>query len=92
MLADPRFGDGNIMELAAEVQNIEAFHDKMKAKGITMTAGDGVALPAGAKAVTSPSGDRYCYFPLDRSEGMRIMVFERGKNGAIARRDRAALK
>jgi len=57
-----------------------------------MTAGDGVALPDGAKSVTSPSGDRYAYFPLDRSEGMRIMVFERAKNGAIARRDKAALK
>jgi len=92
VLANPRFGDGNIMELAAEVPNIDAFHDRMQAKGITMTAGDGVALPDGAKSVTSPSGDRYAYFPLDRSEGMRIMVFERAKNGAIARRDKAALK
>jgi catechol 2,3-dioxygenase-like lactoylglutathione lyase family enzyme len=92
VLADARFGDGNIMEMAAEVPSIDAFYDKMKAKGITMTAGDGVALPPGAKAVTSPSGDRYNYFPLDRSEGMRIMVFERAKDGAIARRDKAALK
>jgi hypothetical protein len=92
VLADPRFGDGNIMELAAEVPSIDAFHDAMKAKGITMTAGDGMALPAGAKAVTSPSGDRYAYFPLDKSEGMRIMVFERAKTGAIAQRDKAALK
>lgn len=92
VLADPRFGDGNIMELAAEVSSIDAFHDAMQAKGITMTAGDGKALPAGAKAMTSPSGDRYAYFPLDKSEGMRIMVFERAKNGAIAKRDKAALK
>ena len=92
VLADSRFGDGNIMELAAEVPSIEAFYDAMKAKGITLTAGDGVALASGAKAVTSPSGDRYAYFPLDRSEGMRILVFERAKDGAIARRDKAALK
>jgi hypothetical protein len=92
VLADPRFGDGNIMELAAEVPSIDAFHDAMQAKGITMTAGDGTVLPAGAKAVVSPSGDRYAYFPLDKSEGMRIMVFERAKNGAIAQRDKAALK
>ena len=91
ILQDARFGDGNIMELAAEVPDIEAFHDAMKAKGITMTAGDGVPLPAGAKAVTTPTGDRYNYFPLDRSEGMRIMIFERSKsgNGALAQRDKA---
>jgi catechol 2,3-dioxygenase-like lactoylglutathione lyase family enzyme len=92
VLADPRFGEGNIMELAAEVASIDAFYDAMQAKGITMTAGDGIALPAGAKSVTSPSGDRYCYFPLDRSEGMRILVFERGQHGAISQRDRAALR
>jgi catechol 2,3-dioxygenase-like lactoylglutathione lyase family enzyme len=91
ILQDARFGDGNIMELAAEVPDIEAFHDAMKAKGITMTAGDGVPLPAGAKAVTTPTGDRYSYFPLDKSEGMRIMVFQRagGADSALAQRDKA---
>lgn len=91
ILGDPRFGDGNIMELAAEVADIDAFHDAMKVKGITMTAGDGVPLAAGAKAVTTPTGDRYNYFPLERSQGMRIMIFERAKNGtgAIAQRDKA---
>ena len=79
------------MELAAEVPDIEAFHDAMKAKGITMTAGDGVSLPAGAKAVTTPTGDRYSYFPLEKSEGMRIMVFQRaaGPDSALAQRDKA---
>jgi hypothetical protein len=48
-----------------------------------------VALPAGAKAVTGPSGDRFAYFPLDRSEGMRIMVFQRARSGSVfAARDR----
>jgi catechol 2,3-dioxygenase-like lactoylglutathione lyase family enzyme len=92
ILADPRFGEGNIMELAAEVSSIDAFYDQMKAKGITMTAGDGVALPPGAKSVKSPAGDRYSYFPLDRSEGMRILVFERARDGVLARRDAAALE
>ena len=67
----------------------DAFHDAMKAKRITMTAGDGTPLPAGAKAVTTPTGDRYCYFPLERSEGLRIMVFQRAGKGAIAHRDGA---
>ena len=89
VLADPRFGEGNIMELAAEVQNIDEFYDAMKAKGIVMTAGDGVPLPAGSKAVSTPTGDRYAYFPLDRSEGLRLMVFERARNGAMTQRDGA---
>jgi catechol 2,3-dioxygenase-like lactoylglutathione lyase family enzyme len=74
-----KFGDGNIMELAAEVQDIEAFCRRMNAKGITMTAGDDQPLPQGQTAVTvEGTGDRFAYFPLDRSEGMRIMVFQRG--------------
>ena len=90
VIADTRFGDGNIMELAAEVPDIEAFYDAMQAKGITMTAGDGMALPAGSKAVTAASGDRFAYFPLDRSEGMRILVFQRAADGkgVFAARDR----
>ena len=94
VLQDPRFGDGNIMELAAEVADVDAFYDAMRAKGITMTAGDGVPLPAGAKAVTTPTGDRYSYFPLDKSEGMRILVFERAKagKGALSLRDAATPK
>jgi hypothetical protein len=79
------------MEIAAEVPDIDAFHDAMKAKGIVMTAGDNTPLPAGAKAVTTPTGDRYSYFPLDRSEGMRIMVFQRAKGAgsALTQRDKA---
>ena len=94
VLQDARFGDGNIMELAAEVPDIVAFYDAMQAKGITMTAGDGVPLSTGAKAVTTPTGDRYHYFPLDKSEGMRIMIFERAKSGkgALAQRDNGTLK
>jgi hypothetical protein len=41
--------------------------------------------------VTTPTGDRYSYFPLDKSEGMRIMVFQRadGAGSALAQRDKA---
>jgi catechol 2,3-dioxygenase-like lactoylglutathione lyase family enzyme len=94
VLKDPRFGDGNIMELAAEVADIDAFYDAMKAKGIVMTAGDNTPLPAGAKSRTTPTGDRYAYFPLDRSQGMRIMVFQRAKGtqSALTRRDKAKLR
>lgn len=79
LLSDIKFGDGAIMELAAEVNDIDAFYDTMKSKGIIMTAGDSSPLPEGQKSVVvSSSGDRYSYFPLDKSEGMRILVFQRG--------------
>ena len=74
-----KFGDGALIELDAEVKDIEAFYDQLKAKGITMTAGDSTPLPAGTKALTvKATGDRYAYIPLDRSEGMRILIFQRG--------------
>jgi len=84
-------GDGAIVELDAEVPNINAFYDQMKQKGINMTAGDGTPLPAGKKSVLTPSGDRFCYFPRDKSAGMRIMIFQRGSASSIfSRRDEAA--
>ena len=58
-----------------------------------MTGGDNTPLPAGEKAMTnSQSGDRYAYFPLDRSMGMRIMVFQRGdgQQSVFNQRDAAA--
>jgi catechol 2,3-dioxygenase-like lactoylglutathione lyase family enzyme len=90
LLGDERLGDGAILELAAEVADIAAFSDRMQAGGITMTAGDGTPLPDGQKSVLVEStGDRFAYFPRDRSEGLRILVFERGPAGtsAFTRRD-----
>ncbi len=93
ILKDSRFGDGNIMEIAAEVHDLDTFVAAMKKKGINMTAGDHAALPAGATGVTTPTGDHYAYFPLDISRGMRIIVFQRAKggHGALAQRDQATL-
>jgi catechol 2,3-dioxygenase-like lactoylglutathione lyase family enzyme len=78
LLKSKAFGDGSIVELGVEVENVDSFYDRMKAKGITMTGGDSRPLPLGKKAITLASGDRYSYFPLDKSEGMRIMVYQRG--------------
>jgi len=78
-LHSTQFGDGAIMELDVDVADIAAFYDSMKSKGITMTAGDSSPLPAAKKAVAvAAPGDQYSYFPLSKSEGMRIMVFQRG--------------
>jgi catechol 2,3-dioxygenase-like lactoylglutathione lyase family enzyme len=72
-------GDGAIIEIGVEVQDIAQYAKELEAKGITMTAGDDVALPVGEVAVTDPkTGDRYAYLPLEQSEGMRIMIFQRG--------------
>jgi len=79
LLKSKAFGDGAIMEIGVEVGNLDAFCDRMKVKGITMTVDGETPLPTGKKAVAVGStGDRYSYFPLTKSEGMRIMVFQRG--------------
>ncbi len=83
-------GDGSAMEVAAEVDDLDAFYDQMAAKGITMVNRDGTLLAPGAKGLTvEPSGDRHHYFPLNESQGMRIMVYERGPRHAsmLYRRD-----
>jgi catechol 2,3-dioxygenase-like lactoylglutathione lyase family enzyme len=83
ILADKRFGDGMIMELAVEVADIAKFNAQMAAKGIVMTTDGYAPLPADNKAAAAKStGDAYSYFPLSKSEGMRIMVFQRGHGGS----------
>ena len=94
ILSNKKLGEGAIIELCAEVNDIEAYYDQMQTKDITMTAGDTTPLPAGEKAVTNEaSGDRFSYFPLDESKGMRIMIFQRGPSDAsiFNIRDKAAL-
>ena len=91
LIDDPALGHGAILELAAEVSDIEAFTQRMSGEGITMTAGDGAALPPGTSWVEIPgTGDRYAYFSRDASLGMRIMVFQRGPaaTSVFAARDR----
>jgi len=78
-LTDKKFGDGMIMELGVEVADIRKFTESMRAKGIVMTTNGSTALPTGETSVfVATSGDRYNYFPLSKSEGMRILVFQRG--------------
>lgn len=86
-------GEGSIVELTVEISDIEEFYDKMRKKDIVLTAGDATPLPKGDKAVVNTaSGDRYAYLPLEKSKGMRIMVFERADadGGIFNKRDRAA--
>ena len=79
-------GDGLILELVVEVTDLDALYDRMKAKGVVMTAGDNLPLPRGEKSVAA-GADRFAYFPREKSCGMRIMAFEsRESSGRIARR------
>jgi catechol 2,3-dioxygenase-like lactoylglutathione lyase family enzyme len=75
-------GTGYAMELGVEVQDLDKVYDDAKARGITMVNLDGGALEAGEKALTSAHGDRYCYYPLEDSRGLRLKMFQRGIDGA----------
>ena len=53
--------------------------DAMKARDIVMTSDGSTALSGSKKSVhVVGTGDLYSYFPLSKSEGMRILVFQRG--------------
>jgi len=83
-------GDGYAMEVSVEVDDLEAFCDRMQAQGITMVKFDGSALDPGTKWDTvEPSGDRICYFPLDVSRGLKMMMYQRGprETSVLHRRD-----
>lgn len=78
-----RFGDGNIMELVAELQDTGASYDRMQQLGITMTVGDDRPSPRGKKPLTMRrTGDRHACFPLNRSEAMRSVVTQRGSGSS----------
>jgi hypothetical protein len=91
-LQSRRFGDGAILELDVEVANIDEFYDHMSKNGLTMTAGDSTALEEGQRAVTLPTGDQYSYLPLAASQGMRILVFQRGVSETSALPGRGDLR
>jgi catechol 2,3-dioxygenase-like lactoylglutathione lyase family enzyme len=72
-------GDGYAMELSIEVDDLDAYYDQMSAKGITMVNFDGSPLATGRKWNTvEPYGDRFNYFPLSESQGLRMMMYQRG--------------
>ena len=75
-----KHGNGYVLEIGAEVDDLDKFYDQMKEKGITMVNLDGSPLASGEKGTTiKPYGERH-YFPLERSFGMRIMIYERGSS------------
>lgn len=86
-------GDGHIAELIAEVDDLGAYYDAMKARGITLEDTRGEPLSETKKAhVLEPYGDRIAYFPTRVSHGMVIEVFQRGSTPASLIRQRDALQ
>lgn len=72
-------GDGYLAELIVEVDDLDAYYDSMKAKGIQLESTDGSLLSDHKKSsVLDPYGDKLAYFPRDASCGMTIEIFERG--------------
>jgi catechol 2,3-dioxygenase-like lactoylglutathione lyase family enzyme len=85
-------GSGYPMEVSIEVDDIEAFHGRMQQLGITMVGFDGSPLEEGRKWESiAPYGDKYCYFPLGASHGLRMMIYQRGPRATslLQRRDDA---
>lgn len=77
-------GNGYAMEVGIEVKNIDKVYDDAKAKGITMVNFDGSALAAGEKSAVSASGDKYSYYPLTDSRGLRIKMYQKASGGALS--------
>ena len=72
-------GDGYAAELIIEVNDLAAYYDAMKAKGINLLNIDGTPLDDSKKAhILEPYGDKLAYFPTDVSQGMVIEIFQRG--------------
>ena len=83
-------GDGYIAELCTEVDDISAYYDAMKAKGVQMVGIDGTPLDDNEKCyVLDPYGEKIAYFPAEVSRGMTIEVIERGprETSILHRRD-----
>lgn len=83
-------GSGHPFEIIAEVDDIDAYYDRIKSKGVSMVTFDGKPLSAEEKAQLIPTtGERIAYFPQDISCGMNIEIYQRGpkETSALHRRD-----
>ena len=72
-------GDGYVAELIAEVDDIAAYYDEVKTKGVQMVGLDGSPLDENEKCIVlEPHGDKIAYFPADVCRGLTIEIIERG--------------
>lgn len=83
-------GNGHPLEIIAEIDDIDAYYDLVKSRGVNMVAYDGTPLSSEEKAELIPTtGERIAYFPREVSCGMTIEVYERGpvETSALHKRD-----
>ena len=78
--------------MCTEVDDLAAYYDEMKAKGVQMVGIDGTPLDDSEKYyVLDPYGEKIAIFPPEVSRGMTIEVIERGprETSILHRRDDA---
>jgi catechol 2,3-dioxygenase-like lactoylglutathione lyase family enzyme len=86
-----RKGDGYVAELIVDVDDLDGFYDRMRARGVQMVDTSGNPVDPQLKAhVLHPYGDRIAYFPTDFSAGLVVELCERGppETSLLHRRDR----
>lgn len=86
-----KHGDGHIAELILETDDLGAFYDRMKARGIPLLDTRGDPVDPQAKAhVLEPYGDRIAYLPASLVGGLVIELAQRGPpaSSLLERRDR----
>ena len=72
-------GEGAMIELAIEVDDIGEYYDQLQAKGVELVDTNGTPFPTDSKCqVLKPFGDKIAYIPKDVACGMNIEVIERG--------------
>ncbi len=72
-------GDGHVAELIAEVDDIGAYYDEVREKGVQLVGLAGTPLDEGQKCtVLQPHGDKIAYFPAEVACGLTIEIIERG--------------
>lgn len=71
-------GQGMMVELCFEVDDIKKFYERIKEKGITLVGPGGKPLPPEKPYAMVPGdNNKYAYFPTDKSFGTIIEIIER---------------
>ena len=69
-----RGGEGTILEIAFEVDNIEEFYDQMISNGVTPL--DFAGQPFSGKFLVSSFGNKYFFLPRSHTRGTRTEIVQ----------------
>ena len=70
-------GDGHVGSICFQVQNLKAYCDKLKAKGVQMLNVDGEPV-SDSNITHAPFGEKKAYFPASLTCGVAVEIIERG--------------